>query len=55
MSDSYSKDEFDAMTGGFHPRSVCGENCSGCRDPQVVPLSSFDRVDFAELTGEFDQ
>lgn len=56
MSDyPYSKDEFDDMTGGFHPAELCGENCSGCVGNEAisnVPISALDRVSAAQLCGE---
>ncbi len=50
-----TRDEFNEITGGFHPASVCGENCAGCVDEEegTVPLSSLDRFSVAQLLGEF--
>jgi hypothetical protein len=58
MTYPYSKDEFNEMTGGFHPASLCGEDCSGCCDDDEcannVPVSNLDRVAVAQLLERFN-
>lgn len=58
MSYGYSKDEFNEMTGGFHPASLCGEDCSGCCDDakhtSSVPIGCLDRFSVAALLEDFN-